>query len=396
VADYHDLDQVIDVTGTMTIGITGTRDQQLEEMVQACGLRPTHLKLDDLTTLAQPGSAQPAVVLMDLRERPMLPPAVATLRRVHPTTGIVVVAAALEPALMLEAMRAGVTEFVTAPLTASELQAALGRVMASSSPMAAGQVFAFLGAKGGVGTTTIGVNVATALAQLNPGSTLLIDLHLAYGDAAIYLGTEPRFSVVDALDNVHRLDRAFLRGLVGRSAGGLDFLGSSDRASARPVDPVTVRALIEAVANHYRYVVLDVPRSDDVMLDVLEPATRIVIVANQELATVRAAARVAATLRQRYGKGRVSVVVSRFDKLASIGEDDVERALGGRVAQTFPSNYRLALDALNAGRPVVLDNHNQLAAALTKFARRLAEVSDEPAPEGRSSGLLGRLTGKRR
>jgi pilus assembly protein CpaE len=238
--------------------------------------------------------------------------------------------------------------------------------------------------------------VATALAQLHPESTLLIDLHLAYGDAAIFLGTEPRFSVVDALENVHRLDRAFFRGLVGRSAGGLDFLGSSDRASARPVDPATVRALIEASAKYYRYVVLDVPRSDGVMLDVLEPAARIVIVANQELATVRAATRVAATLRQRYGKGRVSVVVSRFDKLASIGEGDVERVLGSRVAHTFPSNYRLALDALNAGRPVVLDNHNQLASALTGFARRLADVSDEPTTERRSSGLFGRLTGKRR
>ena len=68
---------------------------------------------------------------------------------------------------MLEAMRAGVTEFVTAPLTAPELHAALvAHEHAEPSPTAAGQVFALLGAKGGVGTTTIAVNVATALAQL--------------------------------------------------------------------------------------------------------------------------------------------------------------------------------------------------------------------------------------
>jgi pilus assembly protein CpaE len=267
--------------------------------------------------------------------------------------------------------------------------------MSPNTPTTAGQVFAFLGAKGGVGTTTIGVNVATALAQREPGTVLLIDLHLAYGDAAIYLGTEPRFSVLDALENVHRLDRAFLSGLVGHARGGLVFLGSSDRASSRPVDPATVRALIEAAARHYRYVVLDVPRSDSVMLDVLEPASKIVIVANQELATVRAATRVAATLRQRYGKGRVSVVVSRFDKLADIGEGDVERVLGTPVAHTFPSNYRLALDALNAGRPVVLDNHNKLAAALTGFARSLVTVPEEPSLQQRPAGLLGRLTGRR-
>jgi Flp pilus assembly CpaE family ATPase len=105
---------------------------------------------------------------------------------------------------------------------------------------------------------------------------------------------------------------------------------------------------------------------------------------------------VAATIRQRYGKNRVSVVVSRFDKLADIGESDVERVLGTPVAHTFPSNYRLALDALNAGRPVVLDNHNKLAAALNGFARSLVDSPEAPPTmDPRPAGLLGRLTGRR-
>ena len=131
------------------------------------------------------------------------------------------------------------------------------------------------------------------------------------------------------------------------------------------------------------------------MVDALEPSSRIVIVANQELATVRAATRLSAALRQRYGKERLAVVVTRFDMLSEIGQSDVERVLGTPVAHTFPSNYRIALEALNTGRPVVLDNHNKLAAALTGFARGLVETVDEPAPGKRPSGLLGRLTGRR-
>ena len=101
-----------------------------------------------------------------------------------------------------------------------------------------GEVFAFLGAKGGVGTTTVAINVATALSPESTAvRTILIDLHLAYGDAAVFLGAEPRFSVIDALENVHRLDKSFLRGLVGQPRGGLSLLGSSDRASSTPVDP---------------------------------------------------------------------------------------------------------------------------------------------------------------
>jgi pilus assembly protein CpaE len=374
--------------------LAGSRDRQLEELMQSSGLRVTLSKVEDLASLAQPGVQQPDLVILDMRERPVLPPSIGMLRRQQPTTGVVIVAAALEPALMLEAMRAGVTEFLTAPVTAPELQAAISRVTAVHAPASDGEVFAFLGAKGGVGTTTVATNVATVLSKLAGGSTLLIDLHLAYGDAAVYLGTEPRFSVIDALENVHRLDRAFLSGLVGHAKNGLSLLASSDRASASPVDAASIRGLIEASARHYRYVVLDVPRTD-VTLEALEPATRIVIVANQELAAVRAATRLAATLRQRYGKDRLSVVVSRFDEHAEIGPEDVERVLGSPVAHTFPSNYRIALEALNTGRPVVLDNHNKLAAALTGFAHHLARPETEPSSNRRQTSLLGRLTGRR-
>src|SRR5262245_14277286 len=128
--------------------------------MQACGLRVTATKLEDLANLAQPGAVQPSLVVLDVRERPMLPPTVASLRRQHPDTGVIIVAAALEPALMLEAMRAGVTEFLTAPVTAPDLQAAVTRVTATASSSAGGEVFAFLGAKGGVGTTTVATNVA--------------------------------------------------------------------------------------------------------------------------------------------------------------------------------------------------------------------------------------------
>jgi pilus assembly protein CpaE len=114
------------------------------------------------------------------------------------------------------------------------------------------------------------------------------------------------------------------------------------------------------------------------------------------LATVRSATRLSAALRQRYGKDRLTVVVSRFDQDSEIGQSDVERVLGSPVAHTFPSNYRIALEALNAGRPVVLDNHNKLASSLTGFARNLVQSDDDEAPSTRKqTSLFGRLTGRR-
>ena len=107
-----------------------------------------------------------------------------------------------------------------------------------------------------------------------------------------------------------------------------------------------------------------------------------------------AATRLATMLRQRYGKNRLMVVVSRYDHQSEIGQDDVEKVLGSPVAHTFPSNYRIALEALNTGRPVVLDNHNKLAAALTSFARGLVDTAEEMPVARRQSGLFSRLTGR--
>jgi Flp pilus assembly CpaE family ATPase len=100
-------------------------------------------------------------------------------------------------------------------------------------------------------------------------------------------------------------------------------------------------------------------------------------------------------LRQRYGKERVQIVVSRYDTGSQIGQEDIERATGGSIHHLFPSNYRLAVDASNKGQPLVVENHNKLAASFAGFARSLAGVAGQPESDSpKSAGLFGRLTGR--
>jgi pilus assembly protein CpaE len=380
---------------SVNIVLIGSTDRQLEEALIASGMRTPALAGSELSAFAQPGARQPDVLVIDIREQSHLPAALPVLKRQHPTTGVVIVASRLDPSLLLEAMRSGVNEFVSDPVTPADLEAAIARVIAQRPSQApTGEAFAFIGAKGGVGTTTVAVNVATALAKLGAGSTLLIDLHVANGDAAVFLGAEPRFSVIDALENTHRLDEAFFRGLIVKTKTGVDLLASSDRVAVVPLEVRRIKMLVEFAARHYRYIVLDVPRSDPAVLDGIEAVNRIVIVANQELATVRSASRMAGALRQRYGKEKLTVVVSRADRLAEIGQEDVERAVGTPVRHSFPSDYRRALQALNKGRPVMLENHNDLSASFLKFARALAGLQ-KPAAERSSPALFGLFGGRK-
>jgi pilus assembly protein CpaE len=292
---------------------------------------------------------------------------------------------------MLQAMRVGVNEFIAEPLSAADflgaVESAVGYQLA---PVAPGKVLAFIGAKGGVGTTTLAVNVATALAAGKSRPVLMVDLHIgSHGDAALLLGVEPRFSIVDALENINRLDAAYLKSLIVHSKSGVDVLASPERPSLRHPDGTQVRHLVQRLAELYPCVVLDVPRSDFATIDALDALSSAILVVNQELPTVRRAAEIGGLLRQRYGKDRVGTVVSRYDARADIGQDDIQRVVGLPVWATLPSDYRKVLAAANAGRPLVTDNHSRLATSVTQLAQKLGGTPRPAATPGKPATRRG-------
>lgn len=380
---------------TVTVTVLESANRELSALARSSGLNVAPLDpVTGLLTIDRSG-ASPDVLIVDLREQTSFPQELGTFKRRHPRTGIIIVVASLDPAIMLDAMRAGVTEVVPEPVSSADLRTAVDRVLGSVAPPAEhGRVLAFVGAKGGVGTTTLAVNVAAALAAEPNASVLVTDLHITgHGDAGLFLGVEPRFSVVDALENVHRLDRAVLSSLVARAKSGVDVLGSPDRPSVRYPEPQHIRTLVDRLASQYQYVILDVPRSDLGALDSLEPVAAVTLVVNQELPTVRRAAQIAVLLRQRYGKDRVASVVSRYDARAEIGQDDIERVVGLPVWAVLPSDYRRAVAAANVGRPLVRDGQSRLAAAVQQFARKLAGRPAEVAVKAPAARTVGRLGG---
>ena len=374
--------------------ILGARDPRLEELVRASGRVSTVTWLSNLGTLLDSRAGQPDVLLVDVRQGGKLPANLAALKQHHPSTNLMLLGSAVDPALMLEGMRAGVTEFIAEPLNQPDFDAAIARLLGQRTPVTGGPVFAFVGAKGGVGTTTAAVNVATALAKLGKGPTLLVDLHLAYGDAAVFLGADPRFSLVDAFENMHRLDAEFLKSLVVNTASGIDLLASADRPASQPVDVRRLGEIVRLAASQYAFTVLDVPRSDLAVLDSLDQVRTFVVVANQELATVRNAGRMAAALRGRYRGTEVATVINRIDPRAEIGQRDVEKAVGSAIAHQFPNDYQRALTAMHMGRPLALGNPNPLSASLTALARDLAGVERVKAAKP-ASGLKGLFSGRR-
>ena len=377
-----------------TITLLGTIERDLVAALRDRGFAVTDSDISVAIASHVAATKGPDVFVVDIRSLAALPRELVNLKRHYPQSGIVVLAKALDPAAMLDAMRMGVSEWLPDPLALDDLEAAIRRVTRPSIGTVAGRSYAVLGGKGGVGCTTVAVNLATALHRATGEPTLFIDLHMAHGDASVFFGVEPRFSVLDALENIHRLDQTYMKGLVTTTASGLDLLAAANRPQFVPIDALRVRALIEFVTTTYPWVVLDCPRTDGTLMEALDTTTAVLVVANQELATLRSASRMAATLRQRCGAHRVKLAMNRFDTESEIGRRDVEQVMAGRIDYTLPSDYRAAVAALNKGEPLALQAQSRLAVAFDALARDLAGLG--PAHrESVRGGFFARLGGRR-
>ena len=368
-----------------------TDDNSLIDQFRAHRVTPVPITLGELE--ACDATDAPKAVVVDLRRSGHLPSAVPAFCRLHPTARVALVVKALEPAFMLEAMRAGASECIPEPITAQVVDDALRRMLADVTTESSGQVIAFVGAKGGVGTTTLAVNSAAALAKSANGDVLLVDLNIGRGDAALLLGAEPRFSIVDALENVHKVDASFFAGVVEKTPSGVHLLSSGTDRLQPAIAEHRLRVLLEAAARTYRVTVLDVPRFDAAVLNTLDVATRIAVITTQELASLRHAGSLSDSVRQRYGDARVTVILNRGDRDAMITHADVERTTGVSVTHRIPSEYRAAIEAVNAGRPLVLESQNRLATACRTLARDLAGLSKERT--ARQSSVLTRFVLRR-
>jgi septum site-determining protein MinD len=173
----------------------------------------------------------------------------------------------------------------------------------------------------------------------------------------------------------------------------IDVLASPERPVLRNPEGHQMRSFLESVSTLYHYVVLDLPQSDLGAIDAIEPVSVLTLAVNQELPTVRRATRVAALLRQRYGKERVAMVVSRYDTRAEIGQDDIERVVGLPVWAVLPSDYRRAVAAATAGQPIVGETQSKLATTIRQFARRLTGQPAEPTAVRSLARTAGRFGG---
>ena len=336
---------------------------------------------------AVPEQVQPDLVLVDIRgDATSGMAAIERVRATHTSVAIFAIAYEAEPELILQAMRAGANEFFKWPLPEESFDAAVRRTAArrettQASAKAPSVTLVFFGAKGGAGTTTVAVNCAVELSRLTKKSTVIVDLKPCFGEVALFLGVRPRFTIIDALENLHRLDRDFLRELVAKHKSGLEILAGSeqyDRPGAG--DATAIEELFRTLGRTHDFIVVDAGNAiNSSSIASLYAADTIFVVANPDVPSVRNAQRLVDRVRQLgVGGERVRVLLNRASEHGVIEPKQIETALGYSIHHAFTSDYRTVSTALNSGVPLALTEHSEISAQFDSFTRRIINP-DAPA-----------------
>lgn len=383
------------------VGLIVSEDDAFKKHVGRL-LRAGAIPVSVLDDRAAGPSTTPDLVIVDVRgDASSALSNIERLRGGAPGAGIFAVALAADPELILQAMRAGANEFFTWPPPEEGFHGAVrrtaGRRESTQGARPSATTLVFFGAKGGAGTTTVSVNCGVELARLSKQSTVIVDLKPGLGEVALFLGVRPRYSLLDAIDNLHRLDREFLRELVVKHKSGLEILAGSDQFD-RPgaADGGAIEELFRLLARQYDYILVDAgSQINSCTVAALYTADTIFLVANPDVPSIRNSQRLLDRVRQLGACGeRVRVLLNRAAEPYPIPPKQIEGALGHPIHHTFPSDYKTVSTALNSGVPLALTGDSDIASQFDHFTRQILEPGAPAPPQQARRRLPGldRLT----
>ena len=283
-----------------------------------------------------------------------------------------------QPLIIVSAMRAGAREYVDRASSHEALIEAFARFTASLSraqrSSSTARVFTFLNAKGGVGATTTAVNTAVALQETH-GRVVLVDF-APIGHAALQLNLRPQFTIVDALQNLHRMDISLLDGLMTPYRNGLHLLAGAQQPNMAVPTAAELARLFDLLVSQYHFVVLDCSgRMDSTIQTICDLSNAVLLVAQTDVVSLWSASRIHTFLQESAGRDRLRIVLNRYKKIPGFTDEDVEKATSCKVLWKVPNNYQLIGPAIDKGSPVALQGNHEVGRSYQGLAAELAGAS---------------------
>jgi pilus assembly protein CpaE len=293
--------------------------------------------------------------------------------------------------MLLKTMKTGIKEFLSQPLVEEEVKEALDsfkkRIEQSVTKEVArfGQIIDVMGSKGGVGTTTVAVNLAMILAgKKQAGSVALVDMNTVFGDVPLFLSVKPDYHWGEISKNVNRLDSTFLMNVLARHPSGLHILPSPGYLNGHPpATPQIMERVLTLMKRTFDFVVVDGGQSlDGPSQKVIQMSDKIFLITLLNLPCLSNTNKLLRSLATVgvMTKDQVRIVINRYLKKSDISIKEAEESVRSRIFWNIPNDYKTTMSAINQGKALY-----DIApkAAITKNLVTLADslIQGEPKEE---------------
>ncbi len=334
--------------------------------------------------------SMPDVVFLDLARDPDPYFAFAgLLRRAHPSTKLIACSAVSPPGhqLLLDAMRSGVQDFMPKPISVEALRNMLSQVsgdLDTAEIPSLNKLIVVMGSKGGVGTTTVTVNLGVQLATFARKRVVILDFARPLGNVHLLLDLHPRFGVRDAVENLNRLDSHFFSGLLTQHKTKLEILGGTAQPEEwQSIHVPLLERVVNVAQNNCDVVLLDMgSQFSSEWSPILRMSRMVMIVAEANVPALWTLDRRLVALS---GFGmepdRARIIINRWHKGDEEVLKSIEKSVNRPIFACIPNDFRKASEAVNLGTPLLQNHNNLLSNRYRQIAAQLSGMDSAAVPK---------------
>lgn len=311
---------------------------------------------------------------------------VAKISQELPTCHVLVTSSSTEGSLILQAMRNGAKEFLNLPLRLEDFLAALARIQqthgarSGDGQVRSSRVITVAGVAGGVGCTSLAINLACILAQNEKNSVAVIDLDFALGDADVWLDIIPDYTIQDVAENITRLDYSLLRRSLTKHDCGVFLLPRPIQMDdGLKITGDQLRRVIALLKATFTHLVIDISKNYGPLdLAALEVSDTVLLITQLDLPCLRNVVRLVQYFESHEGlQNKVKVVVNRLGlEDTQISLSKALETIGREIYWQIPNDYATMVEARNNGVPLIVQAPR---AKITRSLEQLAQADDQQA-----------------
>jgi len=318
------------------------------------------------------------------------------------TTKAIAVGSVNDIGFYREMIEIGVSDYLLKPLTEKSLISAIHKADKSDQVIIQQDSISqekynnnktvIIGARGGIGTSTIAVNLSWILAEHLNTKTALLDMDIEFGTIALALDVEPTRGLREALENPERLDSLFISSTTAKLSENLAVMATEENLNDDVIfthDGIAI--LMEALSREHSQLVVDTPRTAvKLRKSILSEAGTILLITDYSLPSLRDTIRTHSAIKTNNPDCRILIVANKTGgQHTAMPPNEFEKALGMKIAANIPEDNKLAIKAANNGKPVVaLEPKSKISKALFSLAKELIPESDTDHSIGKKAPWL--------